>query len=69
MLLQGAGRALEMGRALHTPLQQLGEPKGRREQLGPGPSCFRAEGAQREGMGSELKLDSPMKLMGGQILP
>lgn len=46
-----------------------GEPRGRREQLGPGPSCFRAEGAQGEGMGSELKLDSPMKLMGGQILP
>lgn len=46
-----------------------GEPKGNREQLGPGPFCFRAEGAQGEGIGSELKLDSPMKLMGGQILP
>lgn len=46
-----------------------GEPKGSREQLGLGPSYFRAESAQGEGMGSELKLDSPMKLMGGQILP
>lgn len=32
-----------------------GEPKGNREQLGPVPACFRAEGAYREGMGSELK--------------
>lgn len=45
------------------------EPKGSREQLSPGPSSFRAEGAMGEEMGSELKLDSPMKLMGGQILP
>lgn len=46
-----------------------GEPKGSREQLSTGPSSFRAEGAMGEEMGSELKLDSPMKLMGGQILP
>lgn len=51
------------------PSAATGEPKGSKEQLGPGPSCFRAEGTQGEGMGSELKLDSPMKLRGGQILP
>lgn len=51
------------------PSAATGEPKGSKEQLGPGPSCFRAEGTQGERMGSELKLDSPMKLRGGQILP
>lgn len=60
---------MEMGRALQILCGNWGEPKGNREQLGPGPFCFRAEGAQGEGIGSELKLDSPMKLMGGQILP
>lgn len=63
------GRGNGAGQALHSPLHSGEEPKGSREQLGPGLSCFRAEGAQGEGMGSELKLDSPMKLMGGQILP
>lgn len=60
---------MELGKALQTPMQHGREPKGSNEQLGLGPSCCRAEGAQGEGMGSELKLDSPMKLMGGQILP
>lgn len=58
-----------MWRALQTLLQQLGRAQGKQEQLSPSPSCFRAEGALGEEMGSELKLDSPMKLMGGQILP
>lgn len=65
MSLQEAGRV--QGSAQSSAA--IWEPRGSREQLGPGPSCFRAEGAQGEGMGSELKLDSPMKLMGGQILP
>lgn len=57
---------MELGRSLQSPLQRA---QGKQEQLGIGPSCFRAKGAQGEGMGSQLKLDSPMKLMGGQILP
>ena len=57
---------MELGRSLRSPLQRV---QGKQEQLGTGPSCFRAESTQGEGMGSQLKLDSPMKLMGGQILP
>lgn len=57
---------MELGRSQQGPLQRVQE---KQEQLGTGPACFRAEGVQGEGMGSQLKLDSPMKLMGGQILP
>lgn len=60
---------MEPGRALKTSLQQLGRAQGKQGAAEPRPLLLQGRGAHREGMGSELKLNSPMKLMGGQILP
>lgn len=60
---------MELVRALQTSLQQLGRAQGKQGAAGPRPLLLQGRGTHGEGMGTELKLDSPMKLMGGQILP